>query len=105
MKNIIYYIPRVLSILVVGFLSLFIAEGFGPDFGWQDSVMHLILALIFLGFTIVAWKWPRIGGWIFVLLGLAYLAMIFRAQWWGGIFIGSVPLVIGILFLIEGWKK
>jgi hypothetical protein len=31
--------------------------------------------------------------------------MIFRQQWWGGIIVGGLPLLTGILFLIEGFRK
>ena len=106
MKKFIYYLPRILAILIVAFLALFILEGFSPEFGWQDSLYHLILTLIVLGGTILAWKRPNIGGWIFILLGLLiYLNTIFRQQWWGGIIIGGVPLLTGILFLMEGFRK
>ncbi len=105
MEKFIYFLPRVLSILIVSFFAVFILEGFSPEFGWQDSLMHLLVALIALGAAIVAWKWPKIGGWIFVLLGLKYLLMIFNSQWWNGLIIGGIPLSTGILFLVEGFKK
>jgi hypothetical protein len=106
MKKFIYYLPRILAILIVTFLALFILEGFSPGFGWQDSFYHLIITLILLGGTILAWKRPKIGGWIFILLGLLiYLNMIFRQQWWGGIIIGGILLLTGILFLTEGFRK
>jgi len=106
MKKFIYYLPRILAILIVAFLAPFILEGFGPEFGWQDSLYHLIITLIVLGATILAWKRSKIGGWIFILLGLLiYLNLIFRQQWWGGIIIGGIPLLTGILFLTEGFRK
>jgi len=106
MNKFIYYLPKILTILIVVFMAMFILEGFSPGFGWQDSLMHLLMTLIALGATILAWKRPKIGGWIFVLLGLLiYLNMIFRQQWWGGIIIGGIPLLTGILFLMEGFRK
>jgi hypothetical protein len=105
MKKFIYYLPRILTILIVVFMAMFILEGFSPGFGWQDSLMHLLMTLIALGATILAWKRPKIGGWIFVLLGLKYLLLIFRQQWWNGIIVGGILLLTGILFLIEGFRK
>jgi len=93
MKKFIYYLPRILTILIVAFLAMFILEGFSPGFSWQDSLMHLLMALIALGATILAWKRPKIGGWIFVLLGLKYLLLIFRKQWWDGIIIRWCTLI------------
>lgn len=104
MKKIIYYLPRALSILVVGFFAIFILEGFGPEFTWRDSLMHGLLALAVLIITLASWKWPKIGGWIFIVFGLRYLLSASGLQWWLFI-IGGIPLIVGILFLIEGFKK
>lgn len=72
MEKFIYYLPRALAILIVALLSIFILEGFGPEYGWQDSLMHLLVALVALGAAIAAWKWPKIGGWVFVLFASAF---------------------------------
>ena len=104
MEKFLYYFPRVLSILIVCFFAIFILEGFSPDFGWQDSIMHLIVALIALGITILAWKKPKIGGWFFIIFGVWYLFSIFNSGWYGGLIIGGIPLIAGILFLIQGFK-
>jgi thiol:disulfide interchange protein len=104
MKKAIYYLPRILSILIVCFFAIFILEGFGPDFGWQDSLMHGLLALVVLVVTITSWKWPKIGGWIFIVLGIRYLLGAFSSGWWWSLIIGGIPLITGILFLIQGFK-
>lgn len=67
--------------------------------------MHLLMTLSALGVTILAWKRLKFGGLIFVLLGLTYLLLIFRQQWRDGIIICGVPLLTGILFLAEGFRK
>jgi hypothetical protein len=100
--KIIYWLPRVLAILIVLFFGIFILEGFSPEFSWQDSLSHLFTALVILGLTIVAWKWPKIGGWFFVILGI-FFGVSFHPLWWG-FSIGSIPLLAGILFLIEKSK-
>jgi len=53
MKKFIYYLPRILSILIVVFLAMFILEGFSPGFGWQDFLVHLLMTLSALGATIL----------------------------------------------------
>jgi len=64
------------------------------------------MTLIALGATILAWKRPKIGGWIFVLLGLGLMYLLFfRQQWRDGIIVGGILLLTGILFLIEGFRK
>jgi len=91
--------------MIVSFFALFILEGLGPDFGWQDSLSHLFSTLVVLSAAIVAWKWPKIGGLIFVAVGIALLFMLFKAQWLSALIIGGVPLLTGGLFLLEGFKK
>jgi len=105
MKNIIYYSSRILSVLIIAFFALFILEGVSPSFGWQDGLMHGLVTIVVLGMTVVAWKWPKIGGWFFVALGVYYLVMVFNNEYWSGLIIGIIPLLTGILFLIEGFKK
>ena len=106
MAKVAYYVPRILAIVFVLFASAFIAEGFIPGFHWIDAVMHLVVALIVLAATVVAWKWPKIGGWLFLPLGLA----IFNINYQGGrtivgLIVGGVPFLTGILFLVEGFRK
>lgn len=105
MKKFIYYLPRVLAIMTFAFFAIFILEGFSPDFGWQDSLSHALVALLVLISTVVAWKWPKIGGWIFVLFGLKFASAIFSQEWLSGLVIGGVPLLTGTLFLVEGYRK
>lgn len=103
MKKIIHYLPRILSALLVVFFGLFILEGFDPSFHWQDSVMHLIITLIVLIPTIIAWKNPRVGGWLFVLLGI--LAMFFvRPPVYNGLIFGGVFFLTSALFIADGRK-
>lgn len=105
MKKFLFWLPRVLAILIVIFFALFILEGFGPDFGWQASAAHAVVALIALGATILAWKRPQVGGWLFVAFGIYYLSMAFNSWEWTGLLVGGVPLLTGILFLVEGFGK
>lgn len=104
MKKFTRYLARTLAILIVGFFAIFILEGFSPGFNWQDALSHLLLTVVILGITIVAWKWPRIGGWFFVILGGYYLLMILKDQWTNGLIIGLIPIITGILFLTDDKK-
>jgi hypothetical protein len=104
--KLLYWLPRVLAILIVGFFALFILEGFSPEFSWQDSLSHGLTALIALGVTILAWKRPKIGGWIFVAFGVYYcFAISSPAEWVSILVVGGVPILTGLLFLREGFTK
>lgn len=100
-------IARTLAILITLFFGMFVAEGFGPGFTWQDSAAHALLALGVLGMAAVAWQWPRIGGGLFVLLGAYWLwtywvAGLLLTHPMNALIVGGVPLATGILFIVDG---
>ena len=113
MRKIIHWAPRVLSIIIVLFFAIFIAEAFDSEFGLEAGIMHGILTLIALGATILAWKRPKIGGWPFIAFGIFYISQIMAiairegriGQEFGLNIIGIIPLITGVLFLIDGYKK
>ena len=63
--------------------------------------MHLVPSFILLVLLLVAWKWGKVGGWLFLLLFLFFMWMS-----WGNfpanMVVGGPLLLIGILFLISG---
>ncbi|MFA5024656.1 MAG: hypothetical protein WC523_06945 [Patescibacteria group bacterium] len=103
MNKIIYYLSRAISILLVAFFAVFILEGFGPGSKWQNALSHVVMTLIVLAITIVAWKWPKIGGFIFIALGI-FFCIFFHASWWSGLIMSAAPLLLGVLFLVEGFS-
>jgi hypothetical protein len=106
MAKVAYYLPRIIAILCVLLASVFIAEGLAPGFSLIDAVMHLAIALVVLAATVVAWKWPKIGGWLFLLLGLAVFNLNYqRGNAIVGLIAGGVPFLAGVLFLVEGFRN
>lgn len=101
MKKITHYLPRVLAVLIVLFFGVFILEGFGPGFGWQDLISHLLPTLIVLAITIMAWKRPKIGGWLFIGMGV-FAGLFFHPFIFNGLAFGGVFALTGILFLADG---
>lgn len=104
MKKTIYYLARTLAVLITGFFSLFIFEGFGSGFGWRDSLAHAIIPLFLLAAIITAWRRPKMGGWIWLFVGLLF-TIFFRPFWINGLVIGICPLLSGLLFLVEGYRN
>ncbi|MHC1716998.1 MAG: hypothetical protein AB9915_03915 [Candidatus Dojkabacteria bacterium] len=98
-----HYISRFLSILVVIFFGIFILEGFSDGFNTFDSLSHLFLTVLVLLISLGSWKWPKIGGWLFAVLGLFFMYF-FSPFIWAGLLIGGVVLIAGVLFLLEGFK-
>lgn len=95
--------PRVLGILYVAFLSVFALDVFGERLSVGQTIvalaMHLVPSAIMLAAVAIAWRWPVIGGSLFIAAGLAYCAMVgLRHPSWIATIAGPVFL-IGVLFL------
>ncbi len=106
MEKFFYYLPRILAGLIVVFFYTFVLEGFFPEFSLWDSFWHFVLATIVLLVTVLAWKKPIIGGLIYLSLGGLWSSLAFRGGFWPSrLILPVIPILIGILFLIEGFRK
>ncbi len=112
----IYWTPRILGIVLVLFLMVFSLDVFEPGLtAWQIALgllMHNIPALFLLIILIISWKHEIVGGIVFILAGLAYVALTaVRSQLpWYIVFSWSLVLAgpaffIGILFIVNWLKK
>lgn len=72
----LYWIPRILCILAILFVSLFALDAFGHEKSfWEqirDFFIHLIPSFILLMFLLAAWKWELWGGIIFLAIGIGF---------------------------------
>jgi len=114
-----HWLPRILCILTILFISLFAADSFAPGRTiWQQLgafFIHLIPSFILLALLIVAWKWEFIGGIIFMMIGLGLSPFVFMLNYkmnhsiWmslGIILLITIPfVVVGILFITSHNKK
>ena len=117
--KIFHWLPRIICILAILFISLFAADTFTPGLTiWQQLsafITHLIPSFILLAILIVAWKWEFIGGIIFIIIGLGLSPFVFVHNYkmndsiWmslGIIMAITIPFVIvGGLFIISHFKK
>lgn len=119
-KNInkfVYWTPRILSILFIGFLMLFSLDVISPELSfWQIALgllMHNIPAFILLAVIIISWKHEIVGGITFILAGTLYIGTILinmlRApfEWYMisySFIIAGPAFLIGILFILN-WRK
>ncbi|NQU50907.1 MAG: hypothetical protein HQ522_00035 [Bacteroidetes bacterium] len=113
--RVIHWLPRVICILAILFASLFAADAFEPGLTiWQQFgafFIHLIPSFILLAFLIIAWKWEKFGGIIFMVIGFGLSPFIFQHNYnmnhsiWmslGIILAITFPFVIvGILFIVS----
>jgi len=117
--KILFWLPRILCIIAILFISLFALDAFQPDLTiWQQLeafLMHLIPSFILLILLLIAWKWEFIGGIIFTIIGLVFSPFIFKHNYdmnhsvWmsmGIIAMITLPFVIvGILFISHHFQK
>ena len=99
MKKILYWLPRILAIIFILFISMFALDSFDVPQWYIALPMHLIPSFILILFTVIAWQRARIGG---ILFFVAACGM--------GVISHSTMLVlplflISVLFFEEGKKK
>lgn len=105
-KRLLYWSPRVLTILFAIFISLFALDVFSEGYNFWETILalliHLVPTYLVVIALLIAWKWEHIGGIIFILLGVFYIVW----TWGKGTFIvylfmSGPPILIGILFLLN----
>jgi len=114
-----HWIPRVLCILAILFISMFALDSFAPGLTvWEQIggfLIHLIPSYVLLAALAVAWKWEKIGGIIFMALGLGLSPFIFTMNldrtgsvWMalGIVLVINIPFVmVGALFVVSDYLK
>ena len=114
-EKIIRWLPRLLCIGAILFISMFALDAFEPGkpFGQQllDFMMHLIPTSILLLLLWVAWKKPFIGGILFASIGIVTSPFVYNLNYnrthsvmmsLSIILMITVPfIVVGVLFLVS----
>lgn len=114
-----YWLPRLLCILAIAFLSLFALDAFSPNLSFWQQIgaffMHLIPSFILLALLILAWYKELIGGILFVIIGLGLSPFVFSHNYQmnhsvpmslGIIMTITIPFaIVGVLFLISHYKR
>ena len=117
--KIFHWLPRIICMLAILFISLFAADAFKPGLTiWQQLgafIINLIPSFVLLAVLIIAWKWEYIGGIIFIIIGLGLSPVVFMHNYkmndsiWmsaGIIMIITIPFaIVGVLFIVSGYLK
>ena len=93
--QVIHWVPRVIGLGIAGFCYFFMLEGFSPGFNWKDSLSHFVQGTLLLILALVAWKWGKVGGALYIALGLYVLL-----KWNRAFVISAVLGTTGLLFII-----
>lgn len=107
-KTVWFWLPRILGLLFGAFLALFALD----VFSMEDEPLRLLLGFlvhtiptwIILLATIIAWKWERLGGFLFFFIAVVAL-FFFRGEWGVSITICTILAVIGALFLWDAHRQ
>jgi hypothetical protein len=79
-KRILFWAPRVLSIILIALLSLFALDVFDEHSGlWQTLpalMVHLIPSFVLIVALILAWRWEWIGAVLYGAAGLLYVTWV-----------------------------
>ena len=106
-RSLLHRAPRVLGIAFALFLALFALDAFSEE----NSFLHIVKGLLFglipaaimLISVAIASRWERIGGSIYVALGLFYLFGFGHVHWTAYFLITGSAILIGLLFWIDAY--
>ena len=118
--RVFHWLPRILCILAIFFISIFAADAFAPGLTiWRQLeafFMHLIPSFVLIAVLFISWKWEFTGGIIFIAIGLVMSPFLYmlnhnRNHFSVGISLMNViiltfPFILtGILFLVSHYLK
>lgn len=100
-----FWLPRILGIVFIAFLSIFALDVFG-EYGFPEVLialfMHLIPSILLVGALAISWKQPFLGGIVFLALGIATIICFRTYTEIMSFLIVTLPiLIVGGLFLFE----
>ena len=109
-RSALYYAPRLLGLGLALYLALFALDVFSEGYEFGDLVsallIHLLPSLMILIVVGIAWRWERIGGALFVLLGVLYMVIFWDPVRWVAYLFISLPLIlVGALFWLHSWLR
>ena len=104
----LYWAPRALCILLIGFVSMFALDVFSERLRfWETLVhlaMHLIPSFVMILLLVCAWRWEWVGTAAFFTIGV-FFAITVRGTWWVKSIFAVPSFLIAGLFLLNWLKK
>ena len=103
--RLLYWSPRVLSILFAAFVSLFALDVFNgnEENGFWQTVLafliHMVPAAIVVIALSIAWRWEWLGATVFAIVAAFYSWTVLPRHWDWALIMASPLLLIAALFL------
>ncbi|MFC1810130.1 hypothetical protein ACFLZH_01385 [Patescibacteria group bacterium] len=110
MVNSLRWGARILTIIFILFISMFSIDVFFEGYLFPEVLialfMHMIPSFLLIAALIIAWKYPKIGGIIFILFAL-FTIFFFKTckEVITFLIITLPPALIGLLFLYESIRS
>lgn len=109
-KTIVHWLPRAAAILFIIFMSLFATDVFTEGYPFFQALLgfliHLIPTFLIVIALVIAWRWPRTGGLLFALLGVATIFAFDTYEHVISFLLISMPLfVVGALFILDARER
>ena len=102
-KKLLFWTPRIMTILFAVFISLFALDVFGPGQSLGEMLLgfliHLIPTYLIVIALVIAWRWEWVGAILFVGLGLLYILWMRGMPWPAYLVLSGTSCLIGLLFL------
>jgi hypothetical protein len=119
MKMWFHWIPRILCIIAILFISMFALDAFAPGIPlWiqlRDFLMHLVPTYLLILILWFAWMNEKWGGLLFIAVGALTGILVFLMNYHrtGSVLAGlsivlliNVPVImVGVLFMISNYLK
>lgn len=107
LHRVIVWAPRVLGILAALFLGLFALDVFDMGLSFWETIgallIHLVPSLLLLIVVALSWRWPWLGGLLFVVLGALYVWATQPHPWTWDVIVAGPLFLTGLLFLLGWW--
>jgi hypothetical protein len=117
--KLLHWLPRILCILAILFISLFALDAFDPKLTFWEQItgfiIHLIPSFLLMLILLLAWKKELIGGIVFTIIGLGFSPLVFmhnfrmnHSVWMSLSIIALITIpftIVGILFIMSHYRK
>jgi len=117
--KLLHWLPRILCILAILFISLFALDVFDPKLTFWEQItgfiIHLIPSFLLMLILLLAWKKELIGGIVFTIIGLGFSPLVFmhnfrinHSVWMSLSIIALITIpftIVGILFIMSHYRK
>lgn len=118
-KGLLYWLPRILSIATILFISMFALDSFEPQRSFLQQIaaflIHLIPSFVLILVLVIAWRRELTGGIIFTLIGVVLSPLIYLKNYnmnhsalmsFGIVLMITFPFIVaGVLFIFSHFRK